>query len=320
MHGSGWSNLIGKSLFLFYVLACRLHECGPVAFQIDIHKYCLFDQDGVTLHPTTDSRVPEGTWALSDADSGARDGPYAAFLQPAFHVIHTSSPSSSRWVKLLGASKYIMDVWRLEELQALLCVVSYTPFFHWCIYISALKDLNFPQGRSLFDKYGPSPRIIIDILIDNFNENEYENEVKTSAYKLAAEFSTVFPELGDLNFGDKISSEVFTVRPKKNKSRGSYTLENPTIFLNRTFGLAMSRQAAAQQHTFFRILSNHPFFCDAAGWLFEDYAHNRLSEPMSNSLVVYSLNDAVHRIPVPAKMIAGSSWRTFSHRTISTGL
>jgi hypothetical protein len=107
-------------------LARRLHDKGIVAFQIDKDRYCLFDQDGVTLRSTTDNCVPEETWALSDADAGAPDGPCPAFLQPEFHVVRTSLPSYSRWktwVKLLGASKYIMDVWGLEELQMLLCVV-----------------------------------------------------------------------------------------------------------------------------------------------------------------------------------------------------
>ncbi|KAM6496970.1 hypothetical protein JOM56_007443 [Amanita muscaria] len=282
---------IGKSLFLFYVLARRLHERGSVAFQIDKRKYCLFDQNGVTLHSTTYARVPAGTWALSDTDLGARYGPCAAFWKPAFHVIHTSWPDSvhwKSWVKNLGASKYIMDVWGLEEFQTLL----------------ALKALNIPQGKSLFEKFGPSPRIIIDILTSNFNEDEYENEVNTAAYKLAAEFSAVFLDLNELNFADKISSKVFTVRPKKTRI---YTLEIPTPFLSHTFGLAMSRQTAAQQHTFFRILSSYPSFCSAAGWLFEHYAHNRLSEPEREPLGAYTFDDTLHQIPVPARMIAGST-------------
>ncbi|KIL69443.1 hypothetical protein M378DRAFT_8092 [Amanita muscaria Koide BX008] len=285
---------IGKSLSLFYVLARRLHERGSVAFQIDKRKYCLFDQNGVTLHSTTSyARVPAGTWALSDTDLGARYGPCAAFWKPAFHVIHTSWPDSvhwKSWVKNLGASKYIMDVWGPEEFQTLL----------------ALKALNIPQGNPLFEKFGTSPRIIIDILTSNFNEDEYENEVNTAAYKLAAEFSAVFLDLNDLNFADKISSKVFTVRPKKTR-RGIYTLEIPTPFLSHTFGLAMSRQTAAQQHTFFRTLSSYPSFCSAAGWLFEHYAHNRLSEPKCEQLGAYTFDGTLHHIPVPARMIAGST-------------
>ena len=134
--------MIGKSLFLFYVLARRLHDRGSVAFQIDAHKYCLFDQNGVTLHSTTYGCVPKGTWALSDTDIGDRDGPCAGFWNPAFHVIHTSSPSSThwkRWVKILGASKYIMDVWGPEEFQTLLCVACVLHRSSTDVFIPALS-------------------------------------------------------------------------------------------------------------------------------------------------------------------------------------
>ncbi|KAF8344470.1 hypothetical protein F5887DRAFT_971403 [Amanita rubescens] len=285
---------IGKSLFLFYVLARRLHDKSPVAFQIDEHNFVLFDQDGVTLHSTTDSQVPEGTWALSDSDASSRRGLCMAFQQPAFHVIYTSSPSHRRWknwVKRLGARKYIMDVWSLEELQTLL----------------ALHNLDFPEGKVLFEKYGPSPRIIIYILIKKTKEDDYQAEVEQAAATLANEFPIVFPRLESLDFGaDETSSKIFTVRPNTT-SRGKHALSIQTPFLCRIFGLAMAHQAAAQQHTFFRMLSSHPTFRDAAGWLFEHYAHNRLSEPTRESLKAHSRDGKAHDIPVPAKIIAGST-------------
>ena len=55
------------------------------------------------------------------------------------------------------------------------------------------------------------------------------------------------------------------------------------------------------------MLSGHPSFRDAGRWLFEDYAHNRLSESERKPLEAYSLDGTVHHIPVPAKIIAGST-------------
>ena len=137
MHGPSSSSSIGKTLFLLYVLARRLHQRKPVAFQIDGKKYALFRPDGVTLHDSSsrNNHVPKDTWALSDADtSPERNQICFAFLQSEFHIIHTSSPSSSRWkswVKRVGAGKYIMDVWSLQEVQTLLCVVLCTTLlFH----------------------------------------------------------------------------------------------------------------------------------------------------------------------------------------------
>ncbi len=94
-------------------------------------------------------------------------------------------------------------------------------------------------------------------------EDDYESEVSEAAATLASEFSVVCPRLKSLDFDAEISSKIFTVRPKM--SRGQHTLLIPTTFLCRTFGLAMSHQVAAQQHTFFRMLSSHPSFCDAGG-------------------------------------------------------
>ncbi|KIL65156.1 hypothetical protein M378DRAFT_178504 [Amanita muscaria Koide BX008] len=261
---------IGKTLFLFYVLARQLHQQNPVAFQIDKYTYALFGPKGVTLHLTTDSRVLKGTWALSDSDASGRRGLCMAFQQPKFHVIHTSSPSSSRWknwVKRLGAGKYIMDVWSLKEFQTLL----------------ALKKLDSPEGEDLFKKYGPSPRIIIYILTKSIENNAYEREVKTAASTLAGKFSAVVPELDDLDFTDEISSKIFTVRPKNNMSRGEHVLDISTPFLCCTFGSAISRQASDQQHTFFVMLGSHPSFREAGGKLFEHYVHNRLSPDESEN-------------------------------------
>ncbi|KAF8330992.1 hypothetical protein F5887DRAFT_895307, partial [Amanita rubescens] len=279
---------IGKTLFLFYVLARRLHERSPVAFQIDRHKYALFSQHGVTLHSTTYSFVPEGTWALSDSNTSRRCL-CTAFQHPFFHVIHTSSPTSSHWkgwVKELGARRYIMDVWSSRELQTLL----------------TLCDLNLRKGMDLFEKYGPSPRMIIQILTGNVDL--YEREVNTAAFALASKLSAL-PDLDNLDFSD-ISSKIFTVTPKNNLSRGEHTLTIPTSFLSQTFGSAMSRQAAAQQHTFFRMLKSYPAFCGAGGCLFKVYGHNRLSDPTRQPLEAHS-PDGVYHIRAPAKMIAGNT-------------
>jgi len=74
------------------------------------------------------------------------------------------------------------------------------------------------------------------------------------------------------------------------------------------FGLAMSRQEAAQQLALLvRMLKHHPSFRDAGRWLFEDYAHNRLSDSERKPLEAYSLDGTVRHIPVPDKMIAGST-------------
>ena len=139
-------------------------------------------------------------------------------------------------------------------------------------------------------------------------EHLYETEVNTAATDLAGNFSAIFPQLDRLNF-DEVSSMIFTIKPKTSRSLHTWTI--PTSFLAQTFGLAMSRQAADQKNTLFRMLSSHPSFCDAGGRLFEHYAHNQLSEPGRKPLLAYSPDGKVCCIPVPAKLIAGTT--TLNH-------
>ena len=123
---------IGKTLFLLYVLVRRLQEKNTVALQINSNEFALFDERGVNLHSSESGRVPKGAWALSDS-IGEHHGLCSAFERPSVHIIHTSSPASSRWkgwVKRLSADRYVMDVWSLKELRTLLYVLLSTALFH----------------------------------------------------------------------------------------------------------------------------------------------------------------------------------------------
>jgi len=68
--------------------------------------------------------------------------------------------------------------------------------------------------------------------------------------------------------------------------------------------VAMSRQRAAQQHTFFNMFSSHSSLRSAAGWLFENYGHVYCSNPNRQPIQAYLRNDPEpHLIPTPAKLI-----------------
>ncbi|KAF8959416.1 hypothetical protein BDZ97DRAFT_1761441 [Flammula alnicola] len=286
---------IGKTLFLFYVLARRLEKKEFVALQINSGQFALFGEHGVSLHSSECDHVPRGAWALFDS-SGQADGLCGAFHCPDAHVIHTSSPASycwKDWVKNLSANTYIMDVWLEEEFRILLTIC----------------HLNVQRGLALFERFGPSPKIIIDILITPRLEATHVRNIRAGAVKLASQFSTVFLDLNCLDFSSDISSKIFTVRP--DISNGLPTLYIPTPFLSSSLGIAMSRQAAALQHTFFNMLRGHPSLCSAAGWLFESYAHVYFSNPNHVPIQAYLRNDPnPYPIPTPAKMITGSKLKT----------
>ncbi|CAA7264998.1 unnamed protein product [Cyclocybe aegerita] len=285
---------IGKTLFLLYVLARRLQEKEPVALQINSSEYALFCEQGVSIHSSESGRVPTGAWALSDSSDGHR-GLCSAFQKPFAHVIHTSSPASSRWkdwVKRLGAIKYIMDVWLPEEFRTLLIMFK----------------LDVLQGKALFDKYGPSPRIIIDILRKRTPENGYLQDIKTAAATFARQFLVMFPNIESLDFSGDVSSKIFTVRPNNNDRRLA-ALSIPTPLIASALGVAFSSQDQATRHTFFNMLNGHPSLRGAAGWLFESYAHVYFSDPTRGTLKVYCADQKLAPLSIPyaARMIAGST-------------
>lgn len=118
---------IGKTLFLLYILARRLHERQPVALQVDASNFALFDKGGASLHessPISAYLIPEGAWALSDSSGGEVVEPCSAFKWHRTHIVHTSSPASCHWTKDVFAIRHVMDIWSLEELQTLLYVLS----------------------------------------------------------------------------------------------------------------------------------------------------------------------------------------------------
>ncbi|KAF8522428.1 hypothetical protein BU17DRAFT_44645 [Hysterangium stoloniferum] len=287
---------IGKTLFLLYLLVRRLQNQDPVALQIDANEFILFSEDGVSRHSGgaySADDIPKGAWALSDSSDELQLGPCGAFQSTRVHVIHTSSPSSRRWkdwVKRLTARRYIMDIWSLEELRTFI-----------------VSGLDVEAGMALSEKYGPNPRSIVSILIEPSEEETYLDDVRTGAVTLAGQFPSIFLDLESLDFSSNISSKIFTVRPKNLISRRP-TLYIPTPFLASTLGVAVSAQTAAQQHSFFALLSGHPSLRSAAGWVFESYARVRFSGPNPASLQGYLPGDPnPHPIPTPSRVISGTT-------------
>ncbi|KAF8521600.1 hypothetical protein BU17DRAFT_64826 [Hysterangium stoloniferum] len=167
---------IGKTLFLLYLLE-------PVALQIDAKEFVLFSEDGVSRHSGgawSADDIPKGAWVLSDSSDELQLGPCVAFQSPRVHVIHTSSPSSRRrkgWVKRLSAGIYIMDIWSLEELRTLFIV----------------SGLDVKGGVALSEKYGPNPRVIIDLLTEPTEEVTYLHSIRAWQSDIAKACS-VYPD------------------------------------------------------------------------------------------------------------------------------
>ncbi|KIM47251.1 hypothetical protein M413DRAFT_23478 [Hebeloma cylindrosporum] len=287
---------IGKTMFLLYLLVRRLQERQPVALQIDADKFALFDERGISLHSASDSgssfAIPGGAWALSDAGYG--DGsPCIAFKSGGTHLVHTSFPDSKRWkwVKGLSALRYIMDVWSLDEIRTLL----------------TLCNLDVQRGVTLFEKYGPVPRIIINLLEGPRREERYLRHVNTAAVYISCDTKKVFRDLQSLDFSSDICSEIIMLRPEPPHSWAPM-LFIPTPFLVNTLAVAISRRVAAQKQSFFRVLDLPPLSYTAR-FLFENYAHVCFSRPNGRTVHGYLPQDPnPYQIPSDSlAMITGST-------------
>jgi hypothetical protein len=167
--------------------------------------------------------------------------------------------------------------------------------------------LDVQRGVTLFEKYGPSPRLLIDLLIFPGREAIYLHDVNTAAYDLSWEFSKKFGRLQSLDSSSNISAEILMVKPNTPQLRLP-DLYIPTAFLASTLGVAISRHSATQKYAFFALLDSYPTLRDTAGWLFENYAHVCFSGPNNISFHEYLGGKAnSYQIPATNAVITGST-------------
>jgi hypothetical protein len=125
--------VIGKTTYIAYVLIRRLQNKLPTAVQRDAYTFVLFDDQGPRLYSTKfwwELLLSQDTWALSDS-SVSTTHPCDAFLDSKALLIQTTSPARHRWktwAKQSNARTYVMDVWREDEIHALLYVL--LPLYH----------------------------------------------------------------------------------------------------------------------------------------------------------------------------------------------
>ncbi|CAA7264967.1 unnamed protein product [Cyclocybe aegerita] len=114
-----------------------------------------------------------------------------------------------------------MDVWSLEEFQTLLTI----------------SNLDVERGVALYNKFGPSPRVVVDILRQGTTEERYFHEIETGATILARQFLVMFCNAENLDFSSGPLSKIFTVRPKSS-NREIAVLFIPTPVVASAFGMA----------------------------------------------------------------------------------
>jgi len=188
-------------------------------------------------------------------------------------------------------------------------VYAISPFSADTIGTSTINNLDVRRGVTLFEKFGPSPRIIIDLLKYPDKEASYLHDINAAAHDISCKLSEILSDLRTLDFSSHMSVDIIImIRPETLQTRVP-NLYIPTPFLVNTLGIAISRYPAAQQHSFFTLLKGYPPpLCGTARWLFEHYADVCFSRPDNVSFHGYLRgNPQPYQIPTPSATITGSA-------------
>ena len=202
------------------------------------------------------------------------------------------------------------------------CGIVYTMscLFHWHIGASTIGNLDVQHGVTLFEKYGPIPRIIIDLLMFPDKEAIYHQDINTAADDLSRELSNIFCSLWRLDFSSNISAEMFMVWPNT-PQLWLPILYIPTPFLVSTLGIAISHHSAAQKYSLFTLLDSYPPLRNTAKWLFENYANVCFSGPNNISFHEYLSGNPNSSKFLPPMWWSQDQlhWKPFSRHSVSTG-
>ncbi|KAH9030527.1 hypothetical protein EDB85DRAFT_1429344 [Lactarius pseudohatsudake] len=247
---------IGKTCFLYYLLLRLLNARDTVAFQLN-ENFILFQDSGVRIFGTTSiyaRRIPTGTWLLTDSCDGF-EKPCAAFNAASKGkngwIVQTTSPnpdSWTRWHKERTADMYWMDVFPLNELNAL----------------GTILDLNLRSLRDNYDLWGPSARTCI-LLTDPNQVRHHRLAVASAAYQ----FTNNVKQFDGLNVA-LVSHRLFAVRPTKD-SRQDVTAEFASRHLLGFVSRAYAERDRAIRLSFYKQISGHAWFSTSAGRIFETH-------------------------------------------------
>jgi hypothetical protein len=132
-------------------------------------------------------------------------------------------------------------------------------------------------GLCVAREFGPSIRTILRCSNPLF-EQEYRDELPIAARSLVKGGASVFSQIEELDFSDQsVPSSLIFVRPRSLAERHMHRLVIPTPGIARVLATAVIRVTNANQHTCFSRMSMHPSTRAAAGWIFENFMHARLT-------------------------------------------
>ena len=120
--GSSYSNLPGKTFFLYYALAMALKLKRPIIWVVTQSRVILFTKKGhQIINMALDAYdFPANTLVLCDSNDAVHSPP-DDFLAPdtTFFIVQVTSPAASRWgwASRRLAETWPMSLWTWDEMR-----------------------------------------------------------------------------------------------------------------------------------------------------------------------------------------------------------
>jgi hypothetical protein len=140
-------------------------------------------------------------------------------------------------------------------------------------------DGKYDTDRGLFltRELGPCIRTVLQCLKPSA-EAVFRKDLSFDAQMLVERSATIFADIGLLDFSDSaFSSSLIFVRPLSLTERYTHRLVIPTPTIARVLSTAVLRVTNAEQHIFFSRARWYPSIEAAAGWMYENLMHARLT-------------------------------------------
>jgi hypothetical protein len=169
------------------------------------------------------------------------------------------------------------------------------------------REQYVEDGLSLARKYGPSVRVIVQLLDrGQDDEDSYRHTLLSDAYDLVDNDRNIniFNSLESSNLEEASSSTVIFIRPSSLTKRHNYEFFAPTAEVALQLSTAVLAASNQDQQRFFSHMSSHPSTRTAAGWIFENFMHTHLTDKIGHVRAL-DANYKEHGIPIITNTITG---------------
>ncbi|KAH9048206.1 hypothetical protein EDB87DRAFT_1827524 [Lactarius vividus] len=224
----------GKTSFLYYVLLRRLSSKSPTALQLP-DGCILFDEGG----PQEFSRSPKHTVALADSVTASRELRVAfqdAAKAHVARVIQTMSPAPKNW------SRWHKDVSANQK---------------WSFSVCPNKNvlgLYCDMLQRIYNTWGPSTRNCVHLTRDPDQEGSYADKVEIAVRDFVRKFFDTYQPGKD-----------------RHEERSRLTARVATRRIERMILLYSVKAEAAEQISFYKMLSTHKWFGSPTGYMRKNY-------------------------------------------------